>query len=357
MPDAVLFSYYSTIRSMTPKSAVVVFSLIILLFILAVFRQPGYSHQDMTDHLPGTPVHIPGTGTQIPDTALFNKLQLHLVHSKPNSQWPVRAEYPLPGAMLPFKRIVAYYGNFYSKGMGILGELPPDEMLRRLQVEAKRWQAADPAIPVQPALHYIAVTAQRSPGKGKYYRLRMPFHQIDYLLELAARIDAIVFLDIQLGHSCIQEELPPLERYLKLPNVHLGIDPEYSMKNGEVPCSTIGSFNAADINHATAYLAFLVTKYHLPPKILVVHRFTKGMVTNYREIRTQKEVQIVVNMDGFGFPAKKKDSYRVAVTSEPVQFAGFKIFYKNDKLSYPFRLMEPKEVLELYPSPIYIQYQ
>ena len=36
--------------------------------------------------------------------------------------WPVQTPYPLDGAILPFKRIVAYYGNFLSKGMGVLGQ-------------------------------------------------------------------------------------------------------------------------------------------------------------------------------------------------------------------------------------------
>ena len=43
--------------------------------------------------------------------------------------WPVQRPDPLPGAILPAKRIVAFYGNPLSKRMGILGELPPDEML------------------------------------------------------------------------------------------------------------------------------------------------------------------------------------------------------------------------------------
>jgi hypothetical protein len=30
---------------------------------------------------------------------------------------------------LPFNRIVSYYGNFYSKYMGVLGQYPEDEML------------------------------------------------------------------------------------------------------------------------------------------------------------------------------------------------------------------------------------
>src|SRR3989344_8388300 len=45
------------------------------------------------------------------------------------SLWPVPTVYPNAGAILPFKRVVAYYGNFYSKGMGVLGEYPTDQLL------------------------------------------------------------------------------------------------------------------------------------------------------------------------------------------------------------------------------------
>ena len=68
--------------------------------------------------------------------------------------------------MLPAKRIVAFYGNPLSKGMGILGALPPDEMLAKLDKEVAAWNAADPDHPVQPALHLITVVAQDSPGHG-----------------------------------------------------------------------------------------------------------------------------------------------------------------------------------------------
>lgn len=288
------------------------------------------------------------------DTLQFNKLQLHLCHNKPTAKWPVKTPYPLNGAILPFKRIVAFYGNFYSKEMGILGALPPDQMLSQLQKEVKKWEQADPQLPVQPAIHYIAVTAQCNPGRDKKYRLRMPAGEIEKALTIAKKINALVFLDIQVGHSSLREELPELERYLRLPGVHLGIDPEYSMKGGEVPCSKIGTYDASDINYASEFLAGLVSRYDLPPKILVVHRFTKAMVTNYRNIMIRWEVQIVINMDGFGFPAKKADSYRIAVANEPVQFAGFKLFYKNDQRTAPFRLMTPDEVISLYPSPVYI---
>ena len=47
--------------------------------------------------------------------------------------WPVKTPPTLPGSILPGKRIVAYYGNPRSKKMGVLGEYPKDEMLRRLK--------------------------------------------------------------------------------------------------------------------------------------------------------------------------------------------------------------------------------
>lgn len=292
------------------------------------------------------------------DTALYNQLVLNLAHNKPSPKWPVHAPYPLLGAILPYKRVVAYYGNLYSKGMGILGALPQDQMLAKLQEEVKAWQKADSLTPVVPALHYIAVTAQRSPGTTRKYRLRMPFHQIDKILDMAKGINALVFLDIQVGHSTLQQEIPELRKYLVLPQVHLGIDPEYSMKGGEVPCSVVGTFDAADINYASEYLADLVRTEKLPPKILIVHRFTQAMVTNSQKIKTRPEVQVVMNMDGFGYPAKKLDTYKRWIAGEPVQFTGFKLFYKND-IADPRGpvLMQPSEVLQLYPRPIYIQYQ
>ena len=65
------------------------------------------------------------------DTALYNKLMQNLANHDTTGKWPQKFPYPLPGAVLPFHRIVAYYGNLYSKRMGILGELPKNEMLKK----------------------------------------------------------------------------------------------------------------------------------------------------------------------------------------------------------------------------------
>ena len=124
----------------------------------------------------------PGSYSNVLDTALFNAKIEHMVNGDSSGKWPVKTPYPLPGAILPFKTIIAYYGNLYSKQMGILGEFPRKQMLRKLQDEMDRWKKADPSLELQPALHYIAVTAQLAPGKAGKYRLRMPFHQIDSVL-------------------------------------------------------------------------------------------------------------------------------------------------------------------------------
>ena len=256
----------------------------------------------------------------------YKEKMAHLINGDSSGKWRISESEPLAGAVFPYKRIIAYYGNLYSKNMGILGELPKQEVLEKLQVEVKQWQEADSVIQVQPALHYIAVTAQNLPGKGNKYRLRMPFSQIDSVLKMAEQINAIVFLDIQVGLSTLEDEIPQLEKYLRLPNVHLGIDPEFSMKGGEKPGAVIGSFDAADINYTIEYLDKIVKENNLTPKILVVHRFTQAMVKNYKDIKVKPEVQIVMHMDGWGFPAKKINTYKQFIYAEPVEFTGFKIF-------------------------------
>ncbi|MFL5593103.1 MAG: hypothetical protein ACJ785_00640 [Gemmatimonadaceae bacterium] len=273
-----------------------------------------------------------------------------------NTDWPVRTAPPLPGSILPARRIVAFYGNPLSKKMGILGELPPDQMLARFDQKIAEWRKADPSHPVQPALHLIAVVAQGAPGRDGKYRLRMTDSLVNMVYGWAQKKNALLFLDVQVGQSTVQEELPRLIPFLKRPNVMLGIDPEFSMKTGATPGSKIGTMSSDDVNYAIKLLGDVVKQNNLPPKVLVVHRFTRPMLTNAKGIKLDPHVQVVINMDGWGQPWLKYDSYRSYVESEPVQFTGFKLFFHNDtKKGDP--LLTPPEVLMLNPKPLYIQYQ
>ncbi len=271
--------------------------------------------------------------------------------------WPVKLPPPLPGSILPQKRIVAYYGNPLSKKMGVLGEYPKDEMLRRLKVELAKWEKADPSLPVQPALHLVTVVAQGEPGKAGKYRMVMPDKVVNEVYDWAKEMQGIFFIDIQTGHDNIRTLLPRFEWILKNPDVHLAMDPEFNMgKSGKKPGTKIGTYDGEDVNYAAGFLAELVKKYNLPPKVFIVHRFTRKMVTNAKCIKFHPEVQIVMNMDGWGPPWLKRDSYKDYIVKEPVQYTGFKLFYHNDtKKGDP--LLTPQDLLRLNPKPIYIQYQ
>lgn len=307
------------------------------------------------------------------DTAAYDRKLRFLAHLPPFDEltvvengtpstpppWPVTDNpYPNYGALLPFNRIVAYYGNFYSTGMGILGQYRPDEVLRRLRADVEKWKAADPATPVVPAIDYIAVTAQLSPGADRMYRFRMPDTQIQKAIDLAKQVDGIVILEVQSALAPLQGEIERLEPFLKLPQVHLAIDPEFAMRpSGRRPGTVVGTVDAKDVNAAAEYLAKLVREHHLPPKVLVVHRYTRAMVTNADNIAPLPEVQVVMDMDGWGPPSQKIATYQAYIQAYPVQFTGFKLFYRNDIRRAGSRMMTPEEILKLMPSPSFIQYQ
>jgi len=294
------------------------------------------------------------------DTIAYKKIVQYISHGDTTGRWPVKDSFPNAGAILPFHRIVAYYGNLYSNKMGALGKWPKSEMIPKLLEEVKKWNEADSVIPSIPALHYIAVTAQGSPGKDGKYRFRMPHGQIDTILNWAKEINAQVFIDVQVGLSTLQAEIPLFEKYLSMPQVHLAVDPEFAMngKDGKRPGTVIGTMDVKDINWVSDYLADLVRKNNLPPKIFVIHRFTKGMVPEARQIKLHRELQIVMDMDGWGAPALKTGSYRSWIMRDPVQFTGFKLFYVNDtEKSGQKEMMSREQILKLTPQPVYIQYQ
>ncbi|MFI5242520.1 MAG: hypothetical protein ACHQRL_05890 [Gemmatimonadales bacterium] len=262
------------------------------------------------------------------------------------------ATHRLPGSLFPGCRVVAYYGNPMSKRMGILGELKPDSMLARLAKQAAEYAAVDSTRPVLPALELIATVAQAGPGKSGLYRARMPDTLIARVMGWAEAHHYLVILDIQTGRSTMAAELVPLMKYLARPYVHLALDPEFSIGTKRVPGKVIGRIDAADVNAVSSVLAALVDSLKLPPKMLIVHRFTTPMLSNHEKIKLDPRVQIVIDMDGFGAPHLKYGSYKAYVHDRPVQFAGFKVFYKNDK-----PMLTPAQVLELDPVPLFIMYQ
>jgi hypothetical protein len=191
------------------------------------------------------------------------------------------------------------------------------------------------------------------------YRQRSDPDLIEKMYGFAKARGGLTILDIQTGWSTLPAEIPPLIPLLSRPDVHLGIDPEFNMHHSRerrIPSTKIGTFDSDDVNYAIDQLAQIVTKYHLPPKILIVHRFTTNMVQHADRIKHDPRVQVVMDMDGWGQPWHKFDTYKTCEVNEPVEFTGFKLFFHNDTKKGD-ALLSPREVLALRPRPIYIQYQ
>jgi hypothetical protein len=283
---------------------------------------------------------------------LFLLLLATASSAAPTTYFPPAFPKPRGDALLPWRRIVSYYGNPLSKKMGILGELPPEQMMAGLEREASEWRKADPLTPVLPCLELVATVASDTPGPSGLYRTRMPSALIEKVIGWARAKKWLVILDIQLGHARVQDEVARLRPYLEMPDVHLALDPEFDMPPGVAPGRRIGRSDGSEVNAAVGLLAGYVEAKKLPPKILLVHRFTQGMLLNSSVVRPDPRVQVVMVMDGYGSPAFKKIAYRVAIRADPVQFAGLKLFYKNDKPR-----MTPREALQLTPGPSVIIYQ
>ena len=265
----------------------------------------------------------------------------------------LRALVPDVGPLLPGRRIVAYYGNPLTAAMGVLGEQPLAEITQRLRRQAQAYAEADPRRPVQPALEVITPVAQAKAGLDGLFRLRMMPDVLDEVAQVAEHEHLLLILDVQIGQSTVADELQPLLPYLRQPHVHLALDPEFAMadRRGK-PGEIIGTLDAADVNLAIRVLADAVTAERLPPKVLIVHRFLEGMLTNYRAVRPTPSVQVVVDMDGFGAPHVKADKYQTYVRDQAIQYGGVKLFYKHDA-----PLWSPAEVLRLDPAPDVVIYQ
>ncbi len=256
---------------------------------------------------------------------------------------------------LPSHRIVAYYGNPLSAGMGVLAWYPPEVMMAHLQAQADAYAQVDPGHPVVPAVDLVADVAQGSPGAHGAYRLRMPYSMIGDELALARRHHAILILDVQVGRSTVADEVPYFLPYLSQPDVMLALDPEFDMPPGEVPGRWIGTMSASEINWAVQYVSDLVTRLHLPPKIVIVHQFTPGMVPDWRGIHLAPGVQFVMDTDGYGGQGIKHANYQQYIADQPVppvRYGGIKLFYK-----YDVNLMTPAEVVALQPPPSLVVYQ
>lgn len=257
-----------------------------------------------------------------------------------------------PRALLPNYRIVSFYGHPNNPDMGILGEYDMDELLAKLKEEKAAYEAADPSKPVMMAFELIVSVAQNWPADNDTYLLHTDDETIQTYIDFATANDIILILDLQIGRSTVKAEIDKVEKWLLNPNVHLALDPEFAMAEGEIPGAGIGGIDGSDVTYAQERMAKLSSENNLPPKVLIVHQFYEEMIRNSEQIAPIDGVQLVIDFDGYGDPANKIAGYNLFLQERQIQFAGIKLFYKQDD-----PLMTPQEIVALSPPPDFICYQ
>lgn len=247
-------------------------------------------------------------------------------------------------------QVFSYYGNPYTADMGILGELEPEELVQALKDHARLYDSLNGPRAVQPALHLVYATAQPDPGPDGLYLQYVDEETLGEYIDLACENGLLIFLDLQIGRSDVESELAKILPYLQQPHVHVALDPEFAMAEGEVPGESIGSLDAADVNAAQALIQDFVEKRGLPDKVLIVHQFVQDMITHPELIEDYPRVKLVIDMDGFGPSDIKRVKY--GWYAAPAEYSGFKLFFRHDP-----DLMSEQEVLGLEPVPDVIIYQ
>jgi hypothetical protein len=181
----------------------------------------------------------------------------------------------------------------------------------------------------------------------------MPREQVREWVELAREREQLLFLDVQFGWADPLGEVRALEEFLREPHVHLAMDPEFATRGRGRPGVVIGSLDASTIDEVQAYLAELVREEMLPPKLLVLHQFLASMLPGSEGgYADHPEVEIVIDMDGFGAAFVKLTKYRWYSLGDYAERAAIKLFFLWDA-----PLLSPADLQSLDNPPDLVIYQ
>lgn len=249
--------------------------------------------------------------------------------------------------------ILAYYGHPNSKGMGIVGRLPKDKLLERLNAQAEEYKTVSGGRGIVKALYLIYGTVWPEGEIGIIGKDRLKEY-----ITFAGENDLLVFLDHQIGKYDPIDSLKKMLPYLKeYPNVHLALDPEWRT---HTPNDDIGSVTADEINKAQEVMQqYMIDNKVDGERLLVIHQFKEKMIKKRAEVKSDFEkVRLVLCMDGHGTPKEKRETYLFNSLATNIPVKAFKLFYNekgNTGIDVP--LLTPSQVYGLNPRPLIIMYQ
>jgi len=255
-------------------------------------------------------------------------------------------------SVFPQHRVVGFYGAPQSPQLGELGIGSPDSAARRLERQARPYNALSNK-KLLPVFELLGTIALASPGADGKYRARQPNRIIRRYANEAREEKFLFMMDIQPGRSTFIEEARHLKPWLKRSFVSIALDPEWNMGPTGVPGERIGSVDSSMVNKVTAYLSKIIRDNDLPQKLVVIHQFTDDMVKDKHKLKVHRNIDLVLNADGFGTPSAKKSKYEELAPSKNSGISpGFKLFYEEDT-----NLMSPGQVMGLRPNPRFIVYE
>ncbi len=260
------------------------------------------------------------------------------------------------GGLLPFpdRLMVALYGHPQTAALGMLGEQSAAAAVRRVRTLADEYQALSD-VTVVPAFELIATVAAGSAQKDGSYSRRTPVGTLLPWVEEAEGSDTYIVLDLQPGRDDFLTQAKAYEELLRRPWVGLALDPEWRLQPGEKPLRQIGHADIDEVNAVGAWLAALVRRHDLPPKVLTLHQFSLAMLRHRERLDTSlDEVQWLVHADGQGGQGAKQGTWSALKRDLPEGvWLGWKNFTDEDA-----PMLTPEQTMaQVHPTPQFVSYQ
>ena len=260
-----------------------------------------------------------------------------------------------PGRPIPYLetfRMVTYYGSPKGWGLGILGESAREYMTWDLKRLALEYQALSPDRFVLPTYHMVTTVADGYPGEDENYNHHVEMEVIEDWIAAAEEGNVAVIIDLQLAHADLQEEFDRIKHLLHRPHVHLALDPEFIMEEGQLPGQHLGKISAEQVNDIQAQLEEIALAVGLN-RVLIVHQFEDKMFPDKENLIDYPHVELVIDADGVSSIWNKLYDYNQYVGEPGFEYGGIKIFFKYDAAP----LLTPLDVMYMEPVPAVIVHQ
>ena len=103
------------------------------------------------------------------------------------------------GLVFPGRRIVALYGHPSGPALGVMGEQPPQEAVKRVNDFVRQYQELTPDTPTVPAFEVIATVASSDPGDDGDYSNESTVGELRPYVEAIGKAGGFAVLDLQPG--------------------------------------------------------------------------------------------------------------------------------------------------------------